>query len=327
MLVLTRDDVEALLDPDALIEAVARAMADLSAGVASVPARVAAMVDDRDAFLAAMPSFVPSLSMLESKLVSVFPRNTDRPTHQALILTFDPVTGTPEALIDGTVVTEARTAAASALSARLLARDDAEVLAILGTGVQAGAHARAVSRVRPFRKLLVAGRDGSAAAALAASLGEEVGMEAGAADGFEAAVGEADVVCACTHADRPVVRRAWLRPGAHVASVGYNPSGEGEVDQDLVAEAAVVVESRAAALAPAPAGAVELVRAIEAGRIADDHIRAELGELVAGTARGRSSDEEITLYKSVGVAVQDAAAARLVLDAARERGLGTELAL
>jgi alanine dehydrogenase len=278
VLVLTRDDVEALLDPDALIEAVARAMADLSAGVASVPARVAAMVDDRDAFLAAMPSFVPSLSMLESKLVSVFPRNTDRPTHQALILTFDPVTGTPEALIDGTVVTEARTAAASALSARLLARDDAEVLAILGTGV-------------------------------------------------EAAVREADVVCACTHADRPVVRRAWLRPGAHVASVGYNPSGEGEVDQDLVAEAAVVVESRAAALAPAPAGAVELVRAIEAGRIADDHIRAELGELVAGTARGRSSDEEITLYKSVGVAVQDAAAARLVLDAARERGLGTELAL
>jgi hypothetical protein len=153
MLVLTRRDVEALLDLDALIDALAAAMADLSAGRASVPDRVAALVPGQAAFLAAMPGYLPSPDVLMAKLVSLFPRNagTGLPTHQAVIAVFDPGTGAPAALLDGTAITAARTGACSALSARLLAREDAAVLAILGTGVQARSHASAMCRVRPIR--------------------------------------------------------------------------------------------------------------------------------------------------------------------------------
>jgi alanine dehydrogenase len=325
VLVLSGRDVERLLDPDALIDAVAEAMAELSEGRASMPARIAADVEERDAFLAAMPAYLPSVGALETKLVAIFPGNTDRPTHQAVICAFDPEDGTPVGLLDGTTITEARTAACSALATRLLAREDAETLAILGTGVQARSHARFVTRVRPFRRLVVAGRSPEKARVLAGEL--EVDPRVEVAPSFEDAVGEADVVCATTHSPEPVVRRGWLRPGTHVNSVGYNTSGQGEVDTDTVADAAVFVESRAAALAPPPSGAVELLTAIEAGRIDRDHIRGEIGELVTGTGRGRSSPDEITLYKSVGVAAQDAAAAALVLEVARREGAGIEIEL
>jgi alanine dehydrogenase len=327
VLVITAREIDRLLDPDALIDAVGEAMTEVSAGRASMPPRIAAMVQERDAFLGVMPAYVPSSGALETKLVSVFPKNTDRPSHQAVIVVFDPRNGTPVGLLDGTVVTEARTAAGSALSTRFLARQDAEILAVLGTGVQARSHARFVSRVREFRRLLVAGRDGGKAEGLASELAVDLAPAVEASSSFEEAVRQADVVCATTHSPAPVVRRAWLSPGTHVTSVGYNPSGQGEVDEDTIADAALFVESRAAALAPPPAGAVELVRAIGAGRITEDHVRAEIGEVVAGTAPGRRSPEEITLYKSVGVAAQDAAAAMLVLDAARREGAGTEIEL
>jgi alanine dehydrogenase len=327
MLVLSGRDVEALLDPDRLIDAVAEAMAELSAGRASVPARVAADIEEREAFLAAMPAYVPASGALETKIVAVFPRNTDRPTHQAVILVFDPESGTPTGLLDGTTVTAARTAACSALATRLLAREDASVLAILGTGVQAGSHARYVTRVRPFRTVMVAGRSAEKARDLASELDGELDVEVTAAPTFEAAVRGADVVCAATHSPQPVVRREWVAPGTHINAVGYNTAGTGEIDADTVADAGVFVESRAAALAPPPSGAVELLTAIQEGRITEAHIRAELGEVVTGSAPGRRSPEEITLYKSVGIAVQDAAAALLVLEAARREGAGTAIDL
>ena len=133
----------------------------------------------------------------------------------------------------------------------------------------------------------------------------------------------ADVVCAATHADHPVVRRTWLRPGTHVNSVGYNTAGNGEVDTDTVLDALLVVESRNAVLAPSPSGSIELRRAIDAGAITADHIHAELGEVIAGDREGRTDDAQLTFYKSVGVAVQDAAAAALVLESARVLGVGT----
>jgi ornithine cyclodeaminase len=311
-------------------------MADLSAGRVSMPSRIAASVADRHALLAAMPAYLPSAGALTTKLVSLFPENRDRPTHQALICCFDPDTGTPVAVLDGRVITEARTAAASALSARLLARADAAVVAIVGTGAQARAHALALARDRRFTRVVVAGRRPEAAAALASELRDELArkpsrgreaptVEAGAS--IEAAVRVADVVAAATHADAPVVRREWLRPGTHVSSVGFNTSGEGEVDQATVVESALFVESRESALTPPPTGGVEIGHAIASGAITREHIRAEIGELVAGSAPGRRNDREITLYKSTGVAVQDAAAAALVLRVARERGLGTEVAI
>jgi alanine dehydrogenase len=313
MLVLTREDVEELLDLDAVVDALADAFVDLSEGRASMPQRVASF--SGHGLLGTMPAYLPCANILETKLVTLFEGNagTDLPTHQAAIAVFDPERGSMTALMDGTYITATRTAAGSALSTRLLARDDARVLAVCGTGVQAGTHARAVSRVRRFEEIRIAGRDRAKAEALAAEVG---GV---AVDDFEDAVRGADVVSATTHSPEPVVKRDWLAPGTHVTSVGVNPEGA-ELEQALVADAAVFVESRDAVLAPFPAGANDL-RGLDPERLT------ELGEVITGARPGRTNAEQVTLYKSVGVGVMDAAAAALVLRAAAERGAGTEIEL
>jgi alanine dehydrogenase len=326
VLVLSGAEVRALLDLDALVEALRTAMIDLSAGRVSAPPRVAALVPERDAMLLAMPAYLPSAGALASKLISLFPGNRDQPTHQALICCFDPATGTPAAVMDGGYLTAARTAGGSALATRLLARPDAREAAVIGTGVQAEAHARALARLPGVRTVRIAGRDPAKAHLLA----EEVaagGVPAAAATSIEDAVRAADVVCTGTHATGPVLRRDWLRPGTHVNSVGYNPSGDGELDTATIRDALVVVESRAAALAPPPAGAIELHRAIERGAIEAGHVAAEIGEVAAGTTAGRADGSQLTVYKSVGVAAQDAAAAALVLAAAQRQGVGTTVSL
>jgi ornithine cyclodeaminase len=324
VLVLSRADVEAVLDLDRLVDVLAAAMVDLSRGRASMPARVAASIADRHAMLAVMPAFLPSAGVLITKLVSLFPENIDRATHHAVICCFDPKTGTPVALIDGTHVTATRTAAGSALATRLLARSDSSVVSVIGTGIQARAHARALSRLSGVEVVQIAGRDHNKVAALTDEL-VRTGLPVKASTSIEDAVRSADVVCAATHADEPVVRREWLRPGTHINSVGYNSAGAGEVDLDTVRDALIVVESKTAVLAAPPSGAVELRGAIQAGVIGEDHIHAEIGERVAGERTGRTDEAQLTLYKSVGVAVQDAAAAALVLESASSRGVGTHL--
>lgn len=324
MLILSRSEVESLLDLERLIDAVADAMVDLSEGRASMPNRVAALVPDPEGILAAMPAYLPSANVLTTKLVSIFPGNRDRPTHQAVLVCFDPLSGSPIALMDATSITAARTAAGSALSAKLLARDDVHVLAVLGTGVQARAHVQALTRVRAFERVVLAGRSRSKAERLAESLRGVIDSPVEVVGSFADAVRAGDVVCAATHATEPVLHHAWLSPGTHVASVGYNTAGLGEIDTETVALSAVFVESRAAALAPPPSGAVEIIRAIADGAVDETHIRAEIGEVVSGAAAGRISRDEITLYKSVGVAVQDAAAAALVLAKANETGIGVD---
>jgi ornithine cyclodeaminase len=295
MLVLTRSEVEELLDLDALLDALAAAHAELSGGKASLVPRIGSRAE-RGGILGAMVGYAPSAG-LGCKLVTLFPENRDRPTHQAMIALFDPATGTPTALMDGTYITAMRTAAAAALATRLLARTDARVLAILGTGVQSRSAQEMFPRARDFAEVRVAGR------------GE-----------FEEAVRGADVVHATTASPEPVVRFDWLSAGAHVSSVGYGAGGS-ELDPAIVERAdVVVVEQRDSAFAPLPAGAPELDPRGREGVV-------ELGEIVAGTAQGRTSPEQITLYKSVGVAVQDLAAAALVLAAARERGTGQEIEL
>jgi ornithine cyclodeaminase len=296
MLVLTRTEVEELLDLDALPDALAAAHAELSGGQASLVPRMGAFAG-KTGILGAMPAYAAS-SGLGCKLVTLFPGNRDRPTHQALIALFDPETGTPEALMDGTYITAMRTAAAAALATRLLARADARVLAILGTGVQSRSAQEMFPRAHDFAEVRVAGR------------GE-----------FEEAVRGADVVHATTASPEPIVRFDWLSPGAHVSSVGSTLEGGFELDPAIVERAdIVVVEQRDSAFAPLPAGAPELDPRGREGVV-------ELGEIIAGSAVGRSSPEQITLYKSVGVAVQDLAAAALVLAAARERGAGQEIEL
>ena len=303
MLFLNRTQVEALLDLDQLIYALAEAMAELSAGRVSMPPRVAADIAGQNAWLGVMPAYVPSQGALAAKLVSVFPNNAARglETHLALVAVFDPETGVCEAILDGAYLTAARTAAGSSLATRLLARPDADVLVIIGTGVQARMHGRVIPRVRAVREIRVVGRDAGKAARLA----EELGGRAVAT--FAEAAAGAGIICAATHAVEPVVLGRWVEPGTHVNSVGFNPAGR-EVDEDTVAKALVVVESRASSLAPFPAGAPDLAGA---------SVDAEIGEIVSGVHPGRTSPQQITLYRSVGVAVQDAVAARLILRAAQ----------
>jgi ornithine cyclodeaminase/alanine dehydrogenase-like protein (mu-crystallin family) len=295
VLVLSQDDVARLLDVDLLLERLERAFLELSAGRASVPPRTAAFAPA--GLLGAMPGYVDGV--LAAKLVSVFPEH--EPSHQALIAVFDAETGRPLAVMDGTHITAVRTGASSAVATRTLARANARVLAILGAGVQGRSHLDAVSRVRRFGEVRVASRSFVRAQALA----EETG--AAAVKSFEEAVRGADVVCCCTDASEPVLRREWLAAGAHVCSVGASQQGP-ELDDETVRAGLLCVESRVA-FQPPPAGSFEL-------QGLDPEQAVELGEVLAGTRDGRTSDDELTVYKSMGHAVEDAAAAALVLEAA-----------
>ncbi len=310
MLVLSRADVRRLLDLDQLLDALERVFVELSAGRASVPPRIAA--ETERGLLAAMPGYADGI--LETKLVSVFAGNHEvgLPSHQATIALFDDKTGKPLALMDGTEITAVRTGAASAVATRALARPDARVLAVLGAGVQARSHIDAATRVREFAEVRVASRSAEHARALA----DEVGGTAWAS--FEEAVAGADVVCACTDAGQPIFAAESLEPGMHVTSVGASRDGP-ELDPAVMGRGLLAVESRVA-FEPYPAGAHEL-------QGLDPNDAVELGEILAGTREGRTSPEQITIYKSMGHAVEDAAAAGLVYRRALEDGAGTEVEL
>ena len=318
MRVLNGSDVDRLLDVDALIEALAPAMSDLSSGRVSIPPRSFAMVEDRG-FLAAMPAYLETGRHLAAKLVLLFSENAAKglPSHQALVAVFDPETGVPLAVMDGASITATRTAAGSALATKLCARPDAKTLAILGTGAQARSHARTVVRVRPITEVLIAGRTREHAEALAAEIG------ATAVDACEEAVRRADIVCSCTHASEVVVHADWVGPGTHVNAVGFTTAPE--LEPALFARAeTVVVESRDAAIGEYPNGSVDITTAVKTGLLDRDRV-VEVGELVDGKRAARTEEDQVTIYRSVGVAAQDATAAALVLSRAGERGIGVEV--
>ena len=312
LLYLSQADVEGLLDVDAMLEAIARALVLFSSGVTSVPPRTAARAPD--GLLGVMAGFVPGVA-LEVKLVSVFPGNHGHgvPSHQALIALFDEKDGTPLAVMDGTYITAIRTGGTAAVATRALARQDSRVLAILGAGVQGGSHLETFTHVRDFKEIRVASRDQAKAAALAARH-----PMARIAASFEEAVRGADVVACCTDAREPVIRREWLKQGAHVSSVGgtFGP----ELDPETVAAGKVFVEWHGAATNAPPAGAHEL-QGLDASAIT------EVGEVLAGTKPGRMSNDDITIYKSTGHAVEDAATASLVYARALAEGAGVKLPL
>ena len=312
VLVLSEAEVTALLDLEQLLAALAEALASHSAGRASVPPRVAASAPD--GILGAMPVHLPGVA-LGAKLVSVFPGNhrLGRPSHQALIALFDPGDGTPLAVLDGTRITAARTGAAAAVAAGALARPDAAVLAILGAGVQGRSHLEAFPLVRDFREIRVASRTPGRAEALAG--GHPLARVAGS---FAEAVAGADVVCCCTDTRQPILEAAWLAPGTHVSSVGgtFGP----ELDPATVRAARVFVEWRGAATTPPPAGAHDL-QGLDPGTIT------EIGEVLAGPRPGRTARDQLTVYKSTGHAVEDAAAADLVYRRALAAGVGATVSV
>jgi alanine dehydrogenase len=313
VLMLNAGEVRRLLDRVLLLEALEDGFRALSEGSVDVPPRIAA--NTAAGYLAVMPGYGRGLG-LATKLVSVFPANHERglPSHQALICLFDAETGTPIAIMDGTYVTAIRTAGAAAVSVRHLARPDARVLAIIGAGVQGASHLDMLPRVREFTEIRVASRTSASASALAST-----DPRAHAVESYEAAVRGADVVALCTHSGEPVVRREWLSPGTHVTSVGF-AAPHGELDRAIAEEGKLFVESRAAAFRPPPAGCLEL-----AGMTPET--ATEMGELLLGRASGREDPEELTVYKSMGHAIEDVVAAALVYTAALQDGAGVSFDL
>jgi alanine dehydrogenase len=314
VLVLSQAEVGRLLDLDLMLDALEDAFRAISSGGVVVPPRTAANVDG-GGFLATMPGYGVELG-LGVKLVSVFPGNefAGLPSHQAMIVLFDSANGSPVAVMDGTRITAARTAGAAAVSTRHLARKDVRVLAIVGAGVQGHAHLELLPRVRDFQEIRIASRSRESARRLA-----EHHPLAHAVDSFEEAVRGADVVALCTHSGTPVIQREWVAPGAHVSSVGFAPP-DGELDRDLATSASLFVESRAAAFQPPPAGCMELTGL-------DPNQSTEMGEVLLATRPGRRARDEVTVYKSMGHAAEDLAAAGLVYRAALEAGAGTAFVL
>ena len=313
ILMLNETEVQQLLDPDALLDALAEGFKAQSSGLVDAPKRIGASVPNTG-FLLAMPAYQQGREVTV-KLVSVFHGNKRLgiPSHQALICLFDPQTGTPLSFMDGTYITALRTAGAAALSTRLLARTDTRVLAIVGAGVQGRSHLKMLPRVRPFSEIRIASRHFADAEQLAAA-----DSRARAVETAEEAVRGADVVCLCTSAGEPVVSHDWLAPGMHVTSVGYAPPG-GELDRRVIEQGRLFVETRLA-FEPPPAGCGELSGL-------DPSVGTELGEVLLGRSLGRQYNDEITVYKAMGHASEDMAAASLVYHRAKQDGAGRTVVL
>jgi ornithine cyclodeaminase/alanine dehydrogenase-like protein (mu-crystallin family) len=295
-MILDEDAVRGLLRMDDLIPAMARALADLSSGKAVQPVRSVLPVAEHQGFFGVMPAYNGALG---AKIVTFYPNNKGIHTHHGIILLFRPETGEPLATIDGRLITEMRTAAVSAVATKLLARPNSSVLAILGAGVQARSHLEALRLVREFREVRIWSPRNAKAFA------ETYGVSASGS--AEEAVRGADVIVAVTSSMTPVIFGKWLSPGAHINAVGANRPSWRELDDDALALSKIYVESRESAM-------------VESGDvIAAGNIFAEIGEVEAGTRPGRESDDEITLFKSLGCAVEDIAAADLAYQNALQR--------
>mgnify|MGYP001110048728 CR=1 FL=1 len=313
LLVLSQNQVRQLLDLDEMLDALAEGFMALSQGRVDAPGRTQLTVPDAG-FMHVMPAWLPGAPMTV-KLVTVFAGNREigLPGHQALICAFDVATGAPVAVMDGEYITAMRTAGGAALSARLLSRKDARVLAIIGAGVQGQSHLTVVARVRDFEEIRIASLYFADAQGLAS-----MHPKARALESYEDAVRGADVVCLCTSSGSPVIRADWLLPGTHVTSVGFAPPG-GELPRDVIQQGRLFVETRRA-FEPPPVGCGEL-----AGL--DPATGTELGEVLSGKRRGRLSETETTVYKSMGHAMEDLIAGNLVYRRAKQQGVGTHVHL
>jgi len=322
-IVLNEADVKALLTMDDLIEAMEIALADFSAGGVTQPVRTVLQVGGGSSFYGLMPAFMPSRPALGTKLVTVFAANAERglPTHLATIVLLDPDTGRLLALMDGRYITEARTAAVSAVSVRHLARENATTLAIIGSGVQARSHLEAVARVCDLQEVRVWSPSRTNVDRFITEMTPHVEARIGWSPSAAAAVDGADIVALVTSSPEPVVRSEWIADGAHVCAVGACRPTQREMDAALVARADLYVDSRDAALVEAG----DIVLAIGDGAIDSSHIKAELGQVIAGAASGRSAGDRVTIFKSLGLAVEDVAAAHLAYQRAVERNVGQDL--
>ncbi len=323
--ILSRDDVRQALPMRQAIEAIKTAFAQLSTGQADVPLRTALDVPRHNGVTLFMPAYLAADDQMAVKIVSVFNDNPAQglPLIHALVVVVDASTGAPAAVMDGTYLTALRTGAASGAATDLLARPDARTVAIFGAGAQGRTQLEAVCAVRSIQEAWVYDLVSEQAAAYAAEMGQQLALPVRVADTPAEAVRNADVICTATTASSPVFENGDVQSGTHINAVGaYTPQMQ-EIPAETVLRAKVVIDHHESSMAEAG----DLLIPMRQGLMTEDHIYAELGEVAAGIKPGRTASDEITLFKSVGVAVQDVAAASAVLAAAQRLGLGTEVTL
>lgn len=320
--ILTADDVRAALPMPAAIEAMRKAFGLLAAGEADVPLRTAIHIPKHDAVTLFMPAYLHVGNRLGAKIVSVFPNNPnlELPTLHAVVILINAATGQPEALLEGTALTAIRTGAASGLATDLLARANASTLAVIGSGVQARTQLEAVCCVRTIEQAWVYSPNRGHAEQFAADMAGRDHMPASItiASSAHDAASQADIICTATTSATPVIGPADVRPGAHINGIGSYTAAMREIDPDVVRRSRVVVDQRQAARAEAG----EVIACIKEGSLQEGDL-IELGEVVNGTQPGRTSAEQITFFKSVGLAAQDVTAAQQALTAALQKKLGS----
>jgi ornithine cyclodeaminase/alanine dehydrogenase-like protein (mu-crystallin family) len=326
VLVLSHDQVLAALPPADCAEAMATVLAAHARGDAHMPLRSVMLPSGAAGLMGLMPAWrggeEPVFSL---KAICVIPGNPARglDAHQGIVTLFDGQTGQPTAILDASAVTQVRTAAVSAVATRALAREDARVLAILGAGVQGAAHLEALRSVRDFDEVRVYARRRDRAEALVEDA-RATDASISVASSAEEAVRGADVVVTATNSKEPVLQHTWLSPGAHVNAIGASVPSAREIEVETVAASALFVDSRESLRNEAG----EFQLAVREGAIrGEEHVRASLGEVLAGLADGRRDDGELTLFRSLGLAVEDLAAAEHAVAAARLLALGTEVEL
>jgi ornithine cyclodeaminase len=313
------EDVRRLLPMDDCIALMQRTMIAVSDGAAAIPLRSLMALPGGKGRLGLMPGAVEGAGF-GVKLLSLFPGNpaAGLSSHLGLVILFEPEHGRPVAIIDAAEVTAIRTAAVSGLATRLLAREDAGDLAILGAGEQAASHLEAMLAVRRIRRVRVWSRTPAHAQAFASRASERHGLAVQAAADVRQAVDGADIICTTTGSPTPILMGDWVAPGAHVNAVGACTPVTAEIDSDLVVRARLFVDFRPSAEAEAG----DYLAALAAGRIGPEHILGEIGEVAAGRVAGRRAATDVTLFKSLGVAAEDVAVARFILDRAERAGVG-----
>ena len=321
VLIVNETEVRRLLPMAECLGVMEQALGALARGEALLPLRQVLMLPGGVGAFVAMPAHLSEPAAMGLKVISVFPGNhgTGLDSHQGAVLLFETERGRLLAIMDASSITAIRTAAVSGVATRLLARPDASTLALLGSGVQAETHLEAMALVRPLRRVRVWSRDAAHAARLATTARARHPFEVTVAATAREAVQDADIVCTVTSSRTPVLEGEWLPAGAHVNAVGASLASARELDTAAVVRSRVYVDRRESAAQEA--GDLLIPRA--EGAIGDDHVRGEIGDLIAGREPGRRSPDELTLFKSLGLAVEDVAAAHHIFARARATGAGT----
>jgi alanine dehydrogenase len=323
MLVLSEEQVRSLIDTEELIAALEQAHIQYSTGKAVMPVRLVVPLPQIQGRITSMPGYLSEDKALGMKVVTYFQNNPEKnlPAILATVMLFSAATGKIIALMDGSYITAIRTACASAMATRALANPEAPVLGILGAGVQARAHIQALRRVRKLNQIKLYSPSGTSAANIKRELEPSAGVSIVVARSAEETVRNSDLVVTATTSQQPVLKAEWLKPSAHVNAVGSHRPDSREIDGSTVARSKPVVDSREAIMAECG----DILLAIKERSITENHIHAEIGEVLAGRKPGRSSINEITLYKSVGIAIQDVATAQLVYHKALKLKVGTNV--